>query len=70
MTLPGNERVGKPVAERVMSTMGSSGGWSVFKVVSMAEEVVSTVVPVAEWSVPVAEGAASPPDRVGSEVGG
>lgn len=70
MTLPGNGRVGEPVAEGLMSKIGSLGGWSVFKVVPMAEEVEPKVVPMAEWSVPEDKEVASPPDRVGTEVWG
>lgn len=36
----------------------------------MAVDVVSKVVPMAEWSVPVADGGASPPDGAGSVVWG
>lgn len=52
VTLPRNERVGEPVAEGLMSKIGSLGGWSVFKVVPMAEEVEPKVLPMAELSVP------------------
>lgn len=51
-----------------MPKIVSLGGWSVFKVVSMAEAVVSRVVPVGEWSVPMAEGVVSPPDGLVSVV--
>lgn len=52
-----------------MSKIVFLGKWSIFKVVSMAKEVVTKVVPVGECSVPVAEGMASPPDGVVSGVG-
>lgn len=44
--------------------------WSVFKVVSRNEGVVSKVVPVIEGSVPVAVAVPSPPDGVLSSVWG
>lgn len=68
MTLPGDERVVETVAEGITSKIGSLGEWLVFKVVSMAEEVVSKTVPVAGLSVP--EEAVLPPNGVLSEVWG
>lgn len=60
----------EPVAGGVISKIGSLGEQSVFKVVSMDDKVVSEVVPVTEWSGPVAEGEVSPPDGVVSGIWG
>lgn len=53
-----------------MSKIMFLGKWSMFKVVSMVEEVVTKVVSVGECTVPVAEGMVFPPDGVVSGVGG
>lgn len=48
----------------------SLGERSEFKVISMDKEVVPKVVPVTEWSGPVAKGVVSPPDGVVSGIWG
>lgn len=63
VTLPGNEWVVETVAEGIMSKTASLGELSVFNGISVAEDVVSKVVSVAEEEV-------SPSNGVGSEFWG
>lgn len=46
--LPGNEKVVELVAEGVIAKIVSLDEWSVFKVASVDDKVVSKVVPVTE----------------------